>query len=122
MKLIDHRFTSKKEKKKKLSKTHYNKNAKIKAKEKKIVIYKGVPNNYQCISQQKFENRYTCVPHPDPSSLLPPRTIPLGHPSAPAPNIQYHASNLDWRLISYMILYTFQCHSAKSSHPLITLF
>ena len=121
MKLIDHRFTSKKEKKK-LSKTHYNKTAKIKAKAKKIVIYKGVPKNYQCISQQKFENRYTCVPHPDPSSLLPPSTIPLGHPSAPAPNIQYHASNLDWRLISYMILYTFQCHSPKSSHPLITLF
>lgn len=43
MKLIDHRFTSKKEKKKKLSKTYYNKTAKIKAKEKKIVFYKGVP-------------------------------------------------------------------------------
>ena len=43
---------------------------------------------------------------------------PLGRPSAPAPSIQYHASNLDWRLISYMILYIFQCHSPKSSHPL----
>ena len=30
-------------------------------------------------------HRYTCVPHPVPSSLLPPHTIPLGHPSAPAP-------------------------------------
>ena len=29
-------------------------------------------------------------------SLLPPHTIPLGHPSAPAPSILYHASNLDW--------------------------
>ena len=28
---------------------------------------------------------YTCVPHPEASSLLPPRTIPLGRPSAPAP-------------------------------------
>ena len=27
--------------------------------------------------------------------LLPPHTIPLGHPSAPAPSILYHASNLD---------------------------
>ena len=44
--------------------------------------------------------RYTCVPHSEPSSLLPPHTIPLGHPSAPAPSIQYHASNLDWWLIS----------------------
>ena len=63
-------------------------------------------------------HRYTCVPHPEPSSLLPPHTIPLSHPSAPAPSIQYCASNLDWRLVSYMILYIFQCHSPKSSHPL----
>ena len=62
--------------------------------------------------------RYTCVPHPEPSSLLPYRTIPLGRPSAPAPSIQYRASNLDWQLVSYMILYMFQCHSPKSSHPL----
>ena len=65
-----------------------------------------------------IRHRYTCVPHPEPSSLLPPCTIPLGRPSAPAPSIQYHALNLDWRLISYMILYMFQCHSPKSSHPL----
>ena len=57
-------------------------------------------------------------PHPEHSSLLPPHTIPLGRPSAPAPSIQYCASNLDWRLVSYMILYMFQCHSPKSSHPL----
>ena len=50
-------------------------------------------------------------------SLLPPHTIPLGHPSAPAPSIQYHALNLDWQFISHMILYMFQCHSPKSSHP-----
>ena len=62
-------------------------------------------------------HRYTWVPHPEPSSLLPPHTIPLGHPSAPAPSIHL-ASNLDWRLVSYMILYMFQCHSPKSSHPL----
>ena len=30
------------------------------------------------------------VPHPDPLSLLPPCTIPLGRLSAPAPSIQYH--------------------------------
>ena len=56
---------------------------------------------------------YTCVPHPEPSSLLPPHTIPLGRPIAPAPSIQYCASNLDWQLNSYMILYEFQCHSPK---------
>ena len=63
-------------------------------------------------------HRYTRVPHPELSSLLPPCTIPLGHPSAPAPSIQYRASNLDWRLVSYMILYMFHCHSPKLSHPL----
>ena len=65
-----------------------------------------------------IRHRYTRVPHPGPSSLLPSCTIPLGCPSAPAPSIQYRVSNLDWRLVSYMILYTFQCHSSKSSHPL----
>ena len=52
-------------------------------------------------------HRYTRVPHPEPSSLLPPHTIPLGRPSAPAPSIQYYASNLDWWLVSYMILHMF---------------
>ena len=61
----------------------------------------------------------TRVPHPEPHSHLPPRTIPLGHPSAPAPSILYPASNLDWWFISYMILYMFQCHSPKSSHHLL---
>ena len=63
-------------------------------------------------------HRYTRVPHPGPFSLLPPRTIPLGSRSAPAPSIQYRALNLDWWLVSYMILYMFQCHSPKSSHRL----
>ena len=58
---------------------------------------------------------YMCSPS---WTLLPPHTIPLGRPSAPAPSIQHHASNLDWRLVSHMILYMFQCHSPKSSHPL----
>ena len=71
-----------------------------------------------CHISKWIRYRYTCVPHPEPSSLLPPHTIPLGRPSALAPSIQYHASNLDWQLISYMILYMFKCYSPKSSHPL----
>ena len=71
-----------------------------------------------CQISKWIHHRYTCVPHPEPSSLLPPHTIPLGCPSAPAPSIQYRASNLDWPLVPYMILYVFQCHSPKSSHPL----
>ena len=49
-----------------------------------------------CQISKWIHHRYICVPHPEPSSLLPPHTIPLGRPSAPAPSIQYHASNLDW--------------------------
>ena len=43
--------------------------------------------------------------------------MPLGHPSAPALSTLSHAWNLDWRSISYMIIYMFQCYSLKSSHP-----
>ena len=64
-----------------------------------------------------IHHRYTRVPHPEPSSLLPPRSIPLGHRGAPAPSILYPAWNLDWWFIYYMILYMFQCHSPKSSPP-----
>ena len=53
--------------------------------------------------------------NPRPTSL--PITS-LGHPSAPAPSILRPVSNIDWRFISYMIVYMFQCHSPKSSHHL----
>ena len=59
---------------------------------------------------------YICS-HPEPCSHLPPCTILLGHPSAPVPSILYHASNLDWRFVSHMIIYMFQCHIPKSTHP-----
>ena len=70
-----------------------------------------------CHISKWIRHRHTRVPHPEPSCLLPPHTIPLGRPSAPAPSTHYRASNLDWWLVSYMILYMFQCHSPKSSHP-----
>ena len=59
----------------------------------------------------------TCVPHPEPPSTSLPHPIPLGHPSAPALSTLSHASNLDWRSVSHMIIYMFQCYSFKSSHP-----
>ena len=60
----------------------------------------------------------TWVPNPEAPSHLPPHIISLDHPCAPAPGILYPASNIDWRFVSYMIVYMLQCHSAKSSHPL----
>ena len=52
----------------------------------------------------------TCAPHPESPSHLLPHPIPLGHPSAPALSTLSHASNLDWRFITHMIIYIFQCH------------
>ena len=60
----------------------------------------------------------TWVPKHEPPSNLPPDIISLDHPRAPAPSILYPASNIDWWFVSYMIVYMFQCHSPKSSHPL----
>ena len=59
----------------------------------------------------------TCVPHPDFPPYLPPHPIPQGHPSAPALSTQPYASNLDWRSISHIIIYMFQCYSLKSFPP-----
>ena len=59
----------------------------------------------------------TCVPHPDSPSQLPPHPIFQGHPSAPALSTLSHVSNLDWRSISHMVIYMFQCYILKSSHP-----
>ena len=60
----------------------------------------------------------TCIPKHEPPSHLPPHNISLGHRHAPAPSMLYPASDIDWRFDSYMIVYTLQCHSPKSSHPL----
>ena len=69
------------------------------------------------IHQHESATGVHVLPILNPPSQLPPRTISLGHPSAPAPSILYHASKLDWQFILYMIFYMFQCHSPKSSHP-----
>ena len=53
---------------------------------------------------------------------LPPPPPSLYHPSGSSqctsPKHPVSWSNLDWWFVSYMILYMFQCHSPKSSHPL----
>ena len=59
----------------------------------------------------------TYVPHPEPSSHLPPHPILQGCPSAPALSTLSHASNLDWQSISHKVIHMFQCYFLKSSHP-----
>ena len=71
-----------------------------------------------CHTLTWIHHRCTWVPKHEPPSHLPPLIISLDHPRAPAPSILYPASNIDWRFISYTIVYMFQCHSPKSSHPL----
>ena len=61
----------------------------------------------------------TCVPHPETRSHIPPHPIPLSHPSTPALSTLSHASNLDWRSVSHMIIYI--CFNAiLSNHPILS--
>ena len=56
-----------------------------------------------------IRHRCTWVPNPEPPSHLSPHIISLGHRSAPAPSIQYHA----WTGYSFHILY-YTCFNAFS--------
>ena len=44
------------------------------------------------------------------------RVIPVHHVRSALSTLS-HASNLDWRSVSHMVIYTFQCYSLKSSRP-----
>ena len=93
---------------------------------KKFFKYKFIYFNWRLITLQycigfaiHWHESATVVhvfPILKPRSHLPPHTISQVHPRVPAPSILYHASNLDWWFISYMIMYMFQSHSPKSSH------
>ena len=39
-----------------------------------------------CHTLTRISHGFTCIPHPDPPSHLPPHPIPLGLPSAPGPS------------------------------------
>ena len=64
-------------------------------------------------------HRYTHVPHPEPSSLLPPRTIPLGSPST-----QPQASSIvhrTWTGDSFPIWYYTCFNAILPNHPTLSL-
>ena len=54
-----------------------------------------------------------CV-HVSPTPLT---FLPIPSLRAPALSSLSHASSMDWRSISHMVIYMFQCQSLKSSHP-----
>ena len=71
-----------------------------------------------CYTLTWIRHGCTWVPNPEPLSHLSPHIISLDHPRAPVPSILYPASSINWRFVSYMIVYMFQSHSPKSSYPL----
>ena len=74
-----------------------------------------------CHTLTWISHGFTCVPHPDPPSHLPPHPIPLGHPSAPSqctrPEHLSHSFSPCWRSVSHLMIYMFQRYSLRSSHP-----
>ena len=70
-----------------------------------------------CHTMTWISHACTYVLRPELPSSLPQHPIPQGHPSAPDLKALSCASKMDWRSISYMIIYMFQCYSLKSSHP-----
>ena len=59
---------------------------------------------------------YTCSPSRSPLPLPSP-SHPFGSSQCTSPEHLSHASNLDWRFISQLIIYMFQCHSLRTSPP-----
>ena len=51
-----------------------------------IIIFYFTILYWFCHPSTCIRHGCTRVPHPEPHSHLPPHTIPLGHPSAPAPS------------------------------------
>ena len=70
---------------------------------------------------------YMCSPHPKPLSHLPPHSIPLGCPSAPALSALFHALNLDWSVSHIQVsmgglLFSFKWFQLSIALPLRGLF
>ena len=69
-----------------------------------------------CHTSTWIHHGRTCVPHPEHPSHLPPRTIPPGHPSAPAPRLLYRT----WTGDSFLIWYYTCFHAIPPNHPTLS--
>ena len=71
-----------------------------------------------CHTLTSVSHGFTCVPHPEPRTHLPPHPIALGHPSVPALSTLSHASNLDWPSVSQdaMLLVICSTRVGKQCH------
>ena len=72
-------------------------------------------------TNQPWVHMYTCPPSWTPSKL-PPRPIPQGRPSAPALSTLSHASNLDWRSISHMVIFVSMLFQIFNEHFIYLFF
>ena len=60
---------------------------------------------------------FTCVPHPEPPSHLPPHPIPLGHPSVPA--LSTCLMHPTWTGDLFHIWYYICFNAILSDHPIL---
>ena len=70
-----------------------------------------------CHTSTWIRHGCTRVPNPEPPSHLPPHTIPLGHPSAPAPSFLHQT----WTGDSFLIWYYTCFNAILPNHPLLPL-
>ena len=69
-----------------------------------------------CHTLTWISHGFAYVPHPEPPSQPPSPSHPSWSSQCPIPKHLSHASNLDWRSVSQLIIYMFRCCSLRSSH------
>ena len=72
-----------------------------------------------CHTSTWIRHEYTRVPHPEPSSHLPPHTIPLGHPSVPAP--KHPVSCIEPGLAIHFLYDIIRFNAILPNHPTLSL-
>ena len=82
------------------------------------------PGYYKQSCDEHWSTWVSFLPYDPAIPLLGVHVFPILNPppspsdtSAPVLSTLSHAFNLDWRSVSHMIIYMFQCYSLKSSHP-----